>query len=82
MEVRNNYTDENNYTHIDFWLTDDDNEEGQTVAIVCNDTQKVFFIDNKFRNDKLVQESINEVLQDLIKANEDKARERLNRMIQ
>jgi hypothetical protein len=59
-EVKNDYTDDQNYTHIDVW--EDDNEEGKTIAIICRDTNKVFFIDNMLRNNPDVKEAINEVL--------------------
>lgn len=57
-EVRNDYTDPDNFTHIDAWFSDDENEEGRTVAIVCNDTGKVYFIDNAMRNNRSVLEAI------------------------
>ena len=66
MEVRNDYTDDDNYTHIDVWDTEND-DEGRTVAIVCRDTKKVFFIDNGLRLNESVKESIAEVLADLNK---------------
>lgn len=59
-EVRNDFTDDQNYTHIDVW--ENDEEEGKTVAIVCRDTNKVFFIDNGFRSDSRVNDAINEIL--------------------
>lgn len=59
-EVRSDYTDDQNYIHIDVSFTDED--EGKTVAIICADTKKVFFIDNTFRNNSLVLEEISEVL--------------------
>lgn len=62
-EVRNEFTDDQNYTHIDVW--ENDAEEGQTVAIVCRDTRKVFFIDNLFRGDSGVNEAIQEVLREV-----------------
>ena len=64
MEVRNDYTDDNGYTHIDVWLDDDDDDdfaEGTTVAVVCQDTGKVFFIDRSYSFDKSVLEAIEEV---------------------
>lgn len=67
MEVRNNYTDDNNYTHIDMWESDEDNEEGRTVAIVCRDTKKVYFIDNGLRNNPSIKEAIDDVLAELNK---------------
>ena len=64
-EVRSDYTDGQNYIHIDVWLSDDDNEEGETAAIVCGDTKKVFFINNRLRNNSLILEKISEILKSL-----------------
>lgn len=60
-EIRNDYTDEDRYTHIDVWASDDDNEEGRSVAIVCQDTGKVYFIDNGYRFNEEVLQAIKEV---------------------
>jgi hypothetical protein len=60
-EVRNDYTDDDNYTHIDIWLSADDSEEGKSVAIVDNDSGKVFYIDNTYRLSNKVKEAIEEV---------------------
>jgi len=65
MEIRNNYTDEDNYTHIDYWKSEDDNEEGITVAIVCNDTKKVFFLHNGFRQNEETLKAIKETLESI-----------------
>lgn len=62
VEVIADYTDEDNYTHIDAYFDTDPDSEGRTVAIVCNDTKKVYFIDNGVRNDPKVKEAINELL--------------------
>ena len=35
-EVRANYVDDNGVTHMDGWLTDDDNEQGTTIAFIVN----------------------------------------------
>lgn len=64
-EARHDYTDEQNFTHIDVWFTDDDEEEGRTAAIVCRDTQKVYFCDNRLRNDPKVLDAISQVLSQL-----------------
>lgn len=85
MEVRNDYTDDDNYTHIDYYKTDDDNEQGKTVAIVCRDTSKVYYIDNAFRNDEACTIAIKEVLDSILKdkglmrldGNLDEVRERI-----
>ena len=59
-EIRNDYTDDQNYTHIDVYEAG--KEEGKSVAIICLDTRKVYYIDNFFRSNKLVTEAIEEVL--------------------
>ena len=59
-EIRNDYTDDQNYTHIDIW--EDDEEECKTVAIVCQDTKKVYFIDNGYRSIPEIKIAINEVI--------------------
>lgn len=65
IEVRNDYTDDQNFTHIDAWLTDDDNEGGMTIAIVCRDTKKVYFAENMYRDEPMVLTAISEVLESL-----------------
>ena len=65
MEIRTDYTDDQNYTHVDYWKTENDNEEGRTIAIICRDTKKVYFIDNGFRSNDLVKIAISEVLSEL-----------------
>jgi len=65
MEILNDYTDDNNYTHIDCYPTNE--EQGRTIAIVCRDTKKVFYIDSIFRINKAVTEAINEVLEGISK---------------
>lgn len=57
-DVRNDYIDDQNFCHIDCYFTDDDNEQGVTVAIVDMDSKKVYFIDNMFRSDKMVMDAI------------------------
>lgn len=64
-EVRSDYVDDQNFTHIDVWFTEDDDEEGITAAIVCNDTAKVYFCDNRLRNDPKILEEISNVLQSI-----------------
>lgn len=62
LEIRNDYTDDTGYTYIDVYLDEDDNgEEGKTVAIVCQDTGKVFFIDRDWFSHPSVMEAIEEV---------------------
>ncbi len=62
FEVITSFTDENNYTHIDAYFNNDMTSEGETIAIFCNDTKKVFFIENMYRNNKKVKDAINQLL--------------------
>ncbi|MFK5892917.1 MAG: hypothetical protein QM504_06825 [Pseudomonadota bacterium] len=67
-EVRSGHVDDDNYCHIDVYcgnLLDD--EPGKTVAIVCLDTKKVFYIDNGYIGIPIVQEEIDNVLAGLVK---------------
>jgi hypothetical protein len=67
MEIRADYIDDQNYLHIDMWKSEDDNEEGKTIAIICCDTLKVYFIDNTLRSDHRIKETINNTLSELNK---------------
>ena len=60
-EVKNDYTDDENLTHIDGFFDNDDDSEGKTIAVVCQDTGKVIFFDNRYRGDKAILEAIKEV---------------------
>ena len=64
-EIRTDHTDEDNFTHIDGFTTEDDNEEGQTLAVVCRDTGKVVYFDNLFRVHPQVQEAIKLVVDEI-----------------
>lgn len=59
-EVRTDFIDDDNFNHVDCWT--DDKDQGKTVAIVCRDTKKVFFIDDMYRQDKEVKQAIQEIL--------------------
>jgi hypothetical protein len=59
-EVRADYTDEQNLTHIDVWFKGE--EEGKVVAVVDRDTQKTIWKDSQYRNTPLVREAISDVL--------------------
>lgn len=61
-EIRTDYIDDQNLQYIDCWFTDDDNEEGKTVAVVDLDTKKIIFFDNGYRLNEKVKEAINEIL--------------------
>ena len=60
-EIRTDYIDDQNLQHIDCWFTDDNSEEGRTVAVLDLDTQKVIFFDNRFRASKKIQKVISEI---------------------
>jgi len=67
-EVRNDYINEDiNVTHIDAWFTEDDGEEGKTIAVVCNDTCKVIFFDNRYGGDEKITTAIAEVINNNLK---------------
>lgn len=78
FEVVNDFTDDDGFTHIDVYL--DEEETGKTVAIVCQDTGKVFFIDRDYYNSTAVLEAIEEVkpkIKSKTKYNNDEAFRRL-----
>ena len=64
-EIRHNYVDDENVLHVDAWETDDDNEEGKTIAWICMDTGKVIYGDPVARIDTTVQEIIMAVLNNI-----------------
>lgn len=61
-EVRTDYTDDQNLTHLDGFFTDDDGEQGTTLGVVDMDTKKVIFFDNRYRGDAKVLEAIQDIL--------------------
>lgn len=63
-QIGSDYVDDNNYRHIDVWETSDENEEGKTVAIFCEDTGKTFIIDNRYRNETVIKETLEVVKKD------------------
>ena len=61
-EVRNGFTNDQNFTHIDVWESEDEDAEGRTGAIICQDTKKVYYIDNTLRLNAQVTASIKEIV--------------------
>lgn len=61
IEVRNDFTDDDGFTHIDVYLDEELDAEAETVAIVCQDTGKVYFINRDFWREPAVLEAIEEV---------------------
>jgi hypothetical protein len=62
-EIRNDFTDDQDITSIDAWLTDDDNENGQVLAKVHPDG-KVEYFDERAKEDAYAQEMIIEAVQE------------------
>ena len=58
-EVRCDHLNDENFWEVDAWETDNDNEEGKTVAYIDNLTKRVIYVDNDARFDPLVAETIN-----------------------
>ena len=69
-EISSDYVDDANYRHIDVWKTKDENEEGKTVAIFCEDTGKSFITDNNYQTDILVKETLAVIKQDWLIIND------------
>lgn len=59
-EIKSNYRD-GNFTCIDAWETDDENEEGKVIAVVHN-SGDVYYIDKRAMYDEQVTAEINKVL--------------------
>ncbi len=66
-EVRSNFVNENNEVCIDAWKTDDDNEEGATVARVDTEYGHLIWVNPQARFSRKVQEVVDEVLADVEK---------------
>lgn len=75
-EVRNNHTDDDNYTHIDVYFKEID--FGKTVAIVCGDTGKVFYLDILYKTNKAVAEAIDVVRNQLGAISETKGEDEIS----
>lgn len=60
-EVITDHIDEDNYQYVDVYKTEDRNEGGKTVAVVCLDTNKVFWIDTIYMLSTPVKEAIEEI---------------------
>jgi hypothetical protein len=69
-ELRTDHTDEEDgLRYIDAYFTDDDMEQGKTIAVVDIFSGKPIFFDNLYRNDTLVEEAIKEIQSDIFEAN-------------
>lgn len=63
-EVRSDFFDEEEQKqYVDAWLTDDDNEEGESIAKIDLATGQVEYLDPDARYDEYAQEVIKEVVE-------------------
>ena len=60
-EIRNDFMD-NNIVHIDGWMTEDENENGNVIAKVNTINNSVEYLDERAKTDEYAQEIINETL--------------------
>ena len=63
-EIRSDYVDDNNYRHVDVWFSNDENAEGKTVALFCEDTGKHFYMDNVYSLNDGVKTTLEVLKQD------------------
>jgi len=68
-ELKTDFIDDEDIQYLDAYFTEDDNEEGKTVAVVDRYSGKAIFFDNAYRTDKLVQEAIKEIQADIFDCN-------------
>lgn len=77
-EIRSDYTeDETGITHIDAWVTGDDDEEGKTIATI-DDFGNVKYVDERAKSDQYAQE----VIQEKIREKEDERHELVDQVIE
>ena len=66
-EVRCDYfNEEENYWYVDAWKSDDDNEEGMTIAAINGTTGDVFYVDKSAWDLKEVREVIDEKRKEIL----------------
>jgi len=64
LEIRNDF-EMDNFIHIDGWQTEDDCENGQTIAKVNVLTKEVEYIDERAKTDSLAQTAILDAIKSL-----------------
>ncbi|MGN0485553.1 MAG: hypothetical protein ACI4HI_18595 [Lachnospiraceae bacterium] len=62
-EIRNDYEDEG-LRYIDAWTTDDDEEEGEVIAVVDMYSGRVIYHDPRARIDTVAQQVISSVVEE------------------
>ena len=60
-EIKTHHVDDNNIVHIDAYFDSDPNSSGKTIAIVCLDTLKVFWVDSVYSSNNDVLEKIRNI---------------------
>lgn len=77
-EIRSDYTeDETGITHIDAWVSPDDDEDGRTIATI-DDHGNTTYIDERAKSDKFAQE----VIQEAIRRIDDERHELVDKVIE
>jgi hypothetical protein len=61
-QINNEFFDDEGFTLIDAWETEDDNEEGKVIAKIDVTNGNVSYLDERAKTDSLAQENIKEVV--------------------
>jgi hypothetical protein len=61
-EIRNDFSDDKGIIYIDAWISEDENEDGRSIALI-NPNGSVIYKDDRDKTDSYAQEMINEVLE-------------------
>ncbi len=64
-EIRSDFTDDEQITHIDAWVTEDDNEDGRTIAKISSNGT-VTYLDERAKKDSHAQEVINNFIAEIV----------------
>lgn len=65
-QVKSSHVDEKGNTHIDAWLTDDQMEDGRTIAIINKKGTSVRYLDDRASSDSLALKVTGEALHKVI----------------
>lgn len=66
-EVRCDFLNDENFWSVDAWRTDDDNEEGKTVAVIHERYGDVYYINPDAKNSPKVKEVVNAFVEEIRK---------------
>lgn len=67
-QVKSSHVDDKGNTHIDAWLTDDQMEDGRTIAIINKKGTSVRYLDDRASSDSLALKVTGEALVSIIKS--------------